>query len=178
MARAKYKAELKVSRDAYENIKYSELADEGARNSKKWWSLLKQVHSTSDYCETMPPIDDGQNIITCDEQKAETFNNFFLQTSKLDDSNSRIPDNPIVGDAHKLNNVDIKAQDVMDQLNNLDANKAYGPDGVSPVFRKEGGGILIDVFHKLFKFSLAMGSFLHYGNLLMLFQYTRRTLFH
>ena len=46
-------------------------------------------------------------------------------------------------------------QDVSDQIKCLNCSKSYGPDGISPVFLKEGGEIIVFVLHKLFQLSLA-----------------------
>ena len=69
----------------------------------------------------------------------------------MDDSGARVPENPrIVNEGPKLEYVNITLQDVIDQIKCLDCSKSYGPDGISPVFIKEGGPTLQRVLHRLF----------------------------
>ena len=47
-------------------------------------------------------------------------------------------------------------QDVLDQLKNLNCNKEYGPDGISPKCLKLCLAAIVESLTKLFKYSLAI----------------------
>ena len=55
--------------------------------------------------------------------------------------------------------IHVTEQDVEDQIKILDTNKSYGPDGISPIFLKEGGLYIIQSLAALFNLSLRMTKF-------------------
>jgi len=134
------------------------LANEGIRNSKKWWTLLKDIYSKKDSVLSIPPLELGTKTITDDREKAEAFNNFFLEASSLDDSNAVLPNIPIINN-HLQFNFEVTEKDVLDQIQNLDIKKAYGPDGISPIFIKEGGQTIQAMLLRIFNMSLDKGEF-------------------
>ena len=114
------------------------LASMGRTHNKKWWSLLKQVYSNSDSMESIPPLNYEDKIIIDNKEKTELFNKFFLEASSLDTSNAELPTNGnVLNIGPELISINISKEDVMDQLKVLDVTKAYGPDGLSPIFFKE-----------------------------------------
>ena len=58
-----------------------------------------------------------------------------------------------------LDSITISVQDVKDVLENLDRNKAYGPNQISPCLLKEGAPILSKPLSFLFNRSLQQGYF-------------------
>ena len=54
-----------------------------------------------------------------------------------------------------MNEILITEKDIIDQIKCLDTSKSYGPDGISPVFIKEGQDTLAKVFLRLFNLSLS-----------------------
>ena len=56
--------------------------------SKEWWSIVKEVQSANEFYSGIPPIEVGNLIITDDKDKASSFNDFFLEASELDDTDS------------------------------------------------------------------------------------------
>ena len=143
---------IKNAKQQYDSTKYTLLVDEGKRNSKKWWHILKSLlGQTSD--SEIPPLLCDLEIITDDKEKASAFNNFFAGAAQLDDTNAELPvldhyDGPILED------ITVTRQDVMDQLIALDTSKAYGPDGLSPKLLKEGRLAIAPVLCKLYNKSL------------------------
>ena len=76
----------------------------------------------------------------------------------MDDSNRDLP-NQTIQNPNQLYTIEITNSDVMDQLNCLDINKAYGPDGIPPRLLKEVKGIICEPLSKLFNNSLASETF-------------------
>ena len=158
LARSKYKTEINLSKQKFEEDKYYKLANDGIKNSKKWWTLLKEVYSNKNSVLSIPPLEVGATTITDDREKAEAFNTFFLEASSLDDSNAVLPNIPVINNHLQLN-FEVKEKDVLDQIQILDIKKAYGPDGISPIFIKEGGQTMKAVLLYIFKMSLETGEF-------------------
>ena len=75
-------------------------------------------------------------VIESDDQKAEVLSEFFIQQSTVDDTNAYIP-NFVAPNYDILNEIVVTQQDVI-EANEFVANKASGPDGISPKLIKEG----------------------------------------
>ena len=122
---------------------------------KKWWQLLKQVYKCNDISQSIPPLEDGQKIVTTNSEKANLFNCFFTEASTIDESNAKLPElNRIFQDNNDLAVINVTEKDVRDQIQLLNVSKSYGPDGISPTIIKEGGTILVKLLTKLFNLSL------------------------
>ena len=131
--RQEYNDKILNAKKCYDLEKYASLAS-GSKNTKKWWTLIKNVYKTNDFFDSIPPIEIDNDILTLDLDKAEAFNMYFLAASQLDDSEAEIPENPInVIFNAGLRHINIKKQDVIDQLKILDCSKSFGPDGISPI---------------------------------------------
>ena len=155
--RQEYNDKILNAKKCYDLEKYASLAS-GSKNTKKWWTLIKNVYKTNDFLDSIPPIETDNDILTLDLDKAEAFNMYFLAASQLDDSEAEIPENPInVIFNAGLRHINIKKQDVIDQLKILDCSKSFGPDGISPIFLKEGGDIIVNVLHRFYSLSMQLG---------------------
>ena len=152
-----YINELKKAKKTFEGNKHTALVEEGNRNNKKWWTILKsllgQAHESA-----FPPLDYEGNIIVNDKEKADAFNEFFSNASRIDDSNAQLPDLQPVTDA-SLQSIEVTVQDVLDQLKALDVSKAYGPDGIPPRLFKEGKDMLASPLCRLYNISLQKHKF-------------------
>ena len=104
-----------------------------------------------------PPLDVDNEIISEDKEKAEAFNNFFAKASQLDDLGKTAPavEQP---NFDTLNSIQISEVDVMDQLNSININKAYGPDNLPPKLIKEAKGVICKPLTDLFNKSLSCAS--------------------
>ncbi|MCP3901151.1 MAG: reverse transcriptase family protein, partial [Desulfobacteraceae bacterium] len=150
-----YYNEIVKAKDNYTENTYEYLSTHTVR-SKSWWSLLKEVHSNAEIDESVPPLEHNGQIITSDFEKADIFNKHFLKASQLDDSNSHLPQYQRIADPDRnFDNIDITVSDVWDQVKCLDSSKSYGPDGISPIFIKEGSNKLIWALQKLFQLSIS-----------------------
>ena len=158
--RSDYSNSVILAKENYDKSKFSSLAQDKAENPKKWWSLIKSVYNNCPSQNSIPPIENDDLIITDDKEKAEAFNKFFIQASHLDDSEAKLPDdNPVFNHDNGLSHINITQQDIIDQIKNLDISKSYGPDGISPVFIKEGGNVLHTVLLRFYSLSIELGKF-------------------
>ena len=94
------------------------------------------------------------SVVTENREKANVFNNFFLDASKLDDANTDIPCARRVLNYNLLTDIVITENEVLDQLSILDSSKSYGPDQVPPKLLKEGRQKIYKSLCCLFNISL------------------------
>ena len=97
-------------------------------------------------------------VIESDDQKAEAFNEFFIQQSTVDDTDSHLS-KFVAPNYDTLNKIVITQQDVIKAIKEFDANKASGPDGISPKPIKEGKQELAYPYTKLFNLSIRLQKF-------------------
>ena len=153
--RNEYYRKIKDAQEIFESQKYDKLCDESNTNSRKWWSLIKQVYKSNETYQSIPPLEDDGETVTESSRKATLFNLFFSKASTIDDHDRHTPDlGRIFQDDNNLEEIDITEQDVADQIKGLDTSKAYGPDLVPPKILKEGGDIIVNHLTKLFKLTL------------------------
>ena len=83
------------------------------------------------------------------------FNEYFSKQCTVDDSNAMLPDmDRIFNNENDLRSINVTEQDVKDQIQILNINKSFGPDGISPKLLVEGGQLIISTLTKLFNQSL------------------------
>ena len=139
----------------------AKLVEDGTRNSKKWWTILKSFMGQSVKIEFPPIILENGDIITDDKQKADSFNEFFSRVTFVEDAYDNIPNiEPLLaGNNYMLRNITVTENEVLDQLKILNTSKAYGPDEVSPKLLKEASSSIVPSLTKLFNASLIVGKF-------------------
>ena len=155
--RNRYYREIERCKLQYKEDKFNGLITEENISEKKWWHILKSIlGQTSD--SQIPPLHVDNEIIVNDRQKAVAFNDFFVKASDLDDTNHPLPEDDL--NVHtQLNFIEISETEVMDQLNIINTNKAYGPDGIPPRILKEAKNIICKPLTQLFNKSLQMHTF-------------------
>jgi hypothetical protein len=135
------------------------LATEAKQNPKKWWGLAKQIMGNNK-ASSYPSLVSEGNIYTTDEEKAQIFNETFLNISKLNaPPTTNLEIDPVPTTDKELEMIIVKEQDVKDILSTINTNKAYGPDDISPRLIKEAGNTIVKVLTKIFNISLAKGIF-------------------
>ena len=100
-----------------------------------------------------------------DIQKASMLDNYLASQATLDDDNRPLPQFAPV--QYNLSSISITIKDVKDVLRNLNVDKAFGPDLISPRLLKEGVIILSRPLSIIFNRSLEQGYFptcWKYGN--------------
>jgi hypothetical protein len=98
-------------------------------------------------------------IYSTDIEKAEAFNQTYLESATLDLANDdqildRGPVCPV-----SLDSITVTEKDVRDILTTINPNKAYGHDGISPRLIKEAGPSIVRVLTRLFNKSLELAIF-------------------
>ena len=78
----------------------------------------------------IPPILDKDAFIISCKDKAKLFNDFFSKQCTLIINDSILPDFQYVTDA-RIDSVDIKKEDILSLVRNLNPNKATGSDEIS-----------------------------------------------
>ena len=97
---------------------------------------------------------------TDNKDKAQLFNNYFLQASTINDKNVMLPNHiNIVDETPQIDTIYKSLNDVLDQIKNLNIKKSFGHDCLSPIFFKEGGMTLILVLQKIFSISIRNAKF-------------------
>jgi hypothetical protein len=147
----------RIKVDHEEHI-YATLADEINKNPRKWWQLVGQTMGTSKK-SNYPVMIRGNKICETDKEKADAFNDTYIESSNMAGDNFEIPEHvvPLVND--HLDNIIVKEKDVEDILKCIDTNKAYGPDNISPRLLKEAGPSIVKILTKIFNKSLQLAKF-------------------
>ena len=146
-----YTDELKVAEDLYKEKLARSLETE--RNSRPWWSTLKQLLGKGDD-SSYPPLEQNNSFVTDNKEKADIFNTFFTGHSTLDTSGATLPDFDFVTN-ERLAEIVASEQEVRDQLQSLKTNKATGHDGIGPRMLKEAGMSIVPSLTSLINLSLS-----------------------
>ena len=153
-----YQEQLKLAEEEHKNKLRADLKN-SSRSSKCWWRTVKHFMNKN-HSTTVPSlIHDGKHIHVPDSfSKAEIFNSFFLEQSKVDSSSASLPEitDPPVS---TLDSISIMETEVLDILLSLDTSKASGPDGISAKLLKEAAPAICPSLTKLFNLSLANKQF-------------------
>ena len=151
-----YQEQLKLAEEEHKNKLRADLKN-SSRSSKCWWRTVKHFMNKN-HSTTVPSlIHDGKHIADS-FSKAEIFNSFFLEQSKVDSSSASLPEitDPPVS---TLDSISIMETEVLDILLSLDTSKASGPDGISAKLLKEAAPGICPSLTKLFNLSLANKQF-------------------
>ena len=148
-----------------------------SNNKKEFWKIVKHFVNKKDSVSTIPPlcttnIDGSQVWHVNDEDKADSLNSYFASVSSLDDSQADLP--PFVEFTdNSLDTIEITEEEVNDVLENLDPNKASGPDMISNKMVKKVSKVVAKPLCILFNRSLREGIFpdmWKQGNLVPIFK--------
>ena len=143
-------------------IKYFQKLSQDLRNnssnSKSWYKTASKFLLYDSNQNGVPILESNGLVIESDDQKAEVLNEFFIQQSTVDDTNAHLP-NFVAPNYDTLNEIVVTQQDVIKAINEFDANKASGPDGISPKLIKEGKHELAYPYTKLFNLSIRLQKF-------------------
>jgi hypothetical protein len=98
-------------------------------------------------------------IYSTDEEKAQAFNETYIESSNIVGDQFDIPQEDITPDHELLSEIIITERDVDDILKTIDPNKAYGPDNISPRLIKEAGSTITGILTRIFNKSLSLAKF-------------------
>ena len=150
-----YFREVARCKNEYLTCLYEKIDNEDL-HQRSFFKLAKSFLSKTADISTPPLLSPEGILISDDQAKANAFNSFFSEASRLDDSSAYLPND----DSPKCNILDqilVSEEDVKDQIRLLDGNKSYGPDGISPKFIKLASFSLVKPLTKLFNLSLNKG---------------------
>ena len=128
-------------------------------NPKKWWSLTKSVIGCKIHRNIPPLIEDGQ-VISNILEKAEIFNEYFANQSKLG-PNENFPNLPPFEyrTAERLKMFSFKEEEVIKVLLSLRTSSATGPDNIGNFVLKNTASSISNSLVKLFNLSLQSSTF-------------------
>jgi hypothetical protein len=126
-------------------------------NVKEYWRLTKQIFG--DKVDTnIPTIIDQNKTYTTPKEKANVFNNFFLQKSKLPDLKPQLPEFEYKTNA-RLESVSATVEATESIINSSDPSKANGPDNISNRLLKKVCSSISRPLTKIFNMSFSSGKF-------------------
>lgn len=149
-ARSEYKNGLDNASSMFKKSLTEKLSKN--KNSKSWWSTVKWLLGKGGDI-SYPTLNVNGKQITDNQDKAESYNDFFLSHSNIDVSNASLPDD----DNFESNLTEINAteEEVRDLIECIDTTKATGPDGISPKLLYEAGSVIVPSLTKLINLSLS-----------------------
>ena len=116
---------------------------EKKNSSKTYWSIAKHFTSSKTYWSIMktfvnskktpiiPPLLVNNNLISNFREKANIFNNFFVQQCQSMANNSILLTNQIFYTQNRLRDFDIDRGEISKLINGLNSCKAHGHHGIS-----------------------------------------------
>ena len=120
-----------------------------------FWKSIKLLNKKR---QTIPTLHCDDQIISDDKQKAEILNTFFAGCWN---SVEQPLDEEVYNTAglSQFEDTVISAEEVFNLINNLDTDKANGPDGISAFMLKATASSIASPLAKLFSLSLRTGKF-------------------
>ena len=104
-------------------------ANDITTSKKVYWKIINRVLNR---CKApkIPPLLVNNSFIICCKEKASIFNNFFAQQCRPLINGSVLPPLNLLTNS-RISSIQIRENDILNLLRNLDKNKASGNDGIS-----------------------------------------------
>ena len=99
-------------------------------SSKSYWSILKSFVNDKKI-PVIPPLYHNGNFINNFRQEEELFNPFFAEQCSILLNSSKLPTNLAPRTDQSLTSINFSEDDILNTIQNLHPNKAYGPDKIS-----------------------------------------------
>jgi hypothetical protein len=147
--RTTYKKELRHAQTDYIS---SSMSENFHQNTKNFWKMVKAKRVDSG---GIPPLNHNNNTTTDSQENAEILNNYFQSVYTKEDINN-IPDmdgNP----TPDISQIEISVDGVRKLLEDLQPNKASGPDQIPAKILKECATELAPILTSIFTQSLNTG---------------------
>ena len=109
-------------------------------------------------CTCIPAMQWRSHILVENHEKAEEFNNAFLNSATIDTSNASLLDIAYKANS-RLDSINITHAATLNILKSLDTSKATGPDEISCKMLKETAGSIAPSFTRLLQLSLSTATF-------------------
>ena len=97
---------------------------------KKYWSTLNRIINKKNVWN-IPPLIENSMFVTNFQEKANIFNNHFVQQCSLNINESVYPGRCVTRCNKLLETIDINGDNVLKIIRSLDCNKAHGWDDLS-----------------------------------------------
>ena len=95
---------------------------------KNWWKIVRQFMKKKGInSDTIPPLTVNVKTYYSNTEKANVFNDFFVNHCKLENEDSPLPDT-VINDAFEINEIILNVLEVKEIIKHLDSSKASGPD--------------------------------------------------
>ena len=133
--RSNTKLVINQAKKKYYDKLYKKLEDPKTAQ-KQYWNIAKQLYGAKLNKSIPAVIDSGRPIKTASE-KCEIFNTFFVEQSRLDVPTGHMLPELKYETMSRLNNVSVNEQDVLKALENVNINKATGPDNIGNLILKK-----------------------------------------
>ena len=123
---------MKEEKIKCESATAERLQDQESLNSKKWWWLAKSFFNEDDYHYSYLTLKVNNDIISEDHEKAQVFNDFFLDSSQINYCQAPLSDAPCHAD-NTLLSIEIRNKYIENLLTSLDITNTIGPDQISQI---------------------------------------------
>ena len=97
---------------------------------KKYWSTVNRIINKKNV-SNIPPLIENGIFVTNFQEKANIFNNHFVQQCSLNINESVLPGRCVTRCNKLLETIDINGDSVLKIIRSLDCNKAHGWDDLS-----------------------------------------------
>ncbi len=128
--------------------------------SKKWWSYIKSSLNKN-YFRSIPSLIEGDHVIRDALQRANLFNQYFVNQAKINDTDHPLPflrqNSNFYGAT--LTIIQTTEQEASDLLSKVDISKACGHNGIGNKILKLCRPGISKTLTKLINLSLQLGEF-------------------
>ena len=157
--RNKVISEIRDAKEAEETRSAAYIRDNANGNPKIWWRIVKEFYKGNASTKNLgQPLLVNGNLIESDSEKANALNDFFVEQTRIDASNTHLPyTHPLCKE--QILTINVTARTVKELLKILNTSKASGPDNISPKLLKMTADTIAPILAKIFNFSLRSGIF-------------------
>lgn len=136
---------------------------ENKKDPYKYHTILKNITGFSRQ-DNIPPLVQGDDILSADSDKAEAFNAYFCAQADIELMDSHREHLKTYLDTHpetlfSIDTIEVSPDEVLKVINSMDASKACGPDRLPTKILKMTAVFIAEPLSTLFNKSLASGKF-------------------
>ena len=132
--------------------------DKTCFGSKEWWKLVNRFSAKKGNTQSdIPPLLYNDTVFYSPQEKAQIFNQHFINQSTIQGPDDIVPDVPVCDNV--IEEIVITKQLVSKIIKNLDMNKSTGPDEVHNKMLLKGVDVLSEPLASLFNRSINEGTF-------------------
>ena len=126
---------IKHAKEVFFNNIEDLLFESYSSNKRNYWKIIRHFVKGNSKTSAIPPLcsqsPDGSVIVhSTDEAKADCFNDYFASISSVNDEHVCLPPFELKTNS-KLSSITIEESEIKDIIENLNPNKAIGPDFIS-----------------------------------------------